>query len=385
MHRGIPLSLIDINKSGYMFEPDPENNTILYGMKGLNGVGGEVIQQIVEKRPYTSLIDFQDKIKANKRIMISLIKSGAFDSFGERKEIMREYLWTQCSPKKRITLQNFNGLMERNLIPEELDFEKRLFIFNRALRKNCKAGTVYLVNGRYYDFYEQFFDIDLLDPTEDGLAIDASVWQKLYTKGMDKARNYFRTHQDELLNQLNETLLDEIWDKYAQGTLASWEMDSLGFYYHEHELANINNAQYGIVEYNTLPANPFVDYTFKRNGYEIPIFKTTRIVGTVIAKDDNKSCISILTPNSGVVTVKMNRDYYAKYNRQISQVQLDGTKKVMEKGWFARGTKVLVNGFKRSGMFFCKTYKKTNSHQLYKITAINEDGTIEITNDRFGD
>lgn len=36
MHRGIPMSLVDINKSGYMFEPDVANGTILYGMKGQN-------------------------------------------------------------------------------------------------------------------------------------------------------------------------------------------------------------------------------------------------------------------------------------------------------------------------------------------------------------
>ena len=48
---------------------------------------------------------------------------------------------------------------------------------------------------------------------------------------MDKARAYFREHQQELLDQLNNTLFQEIWNKYAEGTLATWEMDSLGFYY----------------------------------------------------------------------------------------------------------------------------------------------------------
>ena len=46
----------------------------------------------------------------------------------------------------------------------------------------------------------------------------------------------------------------------------------------------------------------------------IPIFATTRICGTVIAKDDSKNSISILTKNSGVVNVKFTLDYYAKYN-----------------------------------------------------------------------
>jgi DNA polymerase-3 subunit alpha len=384
IHRGIPMSLIDINKSGYMFEPDVETGSIVYGLKGLNGVGGEIIQEIIENRPYTGLEDFQEKVKVKKPVLISLIKSGAFDKFGNREDIMREYIWSICEPKKRITLQNFNGLMERNLIPAELSFEKRLFVFNKALRKFCRVGDYLLVNDNFYEFYEQFFDVDLLEPFEEGLAIKEPVWKKLYTKGMDKARNYFKAHQDELLRQLNQTLFDEMWDKYAAGTLATWEMDSLGFYYHDHPLANIDKISYNIIPYNQQPDNPIVERTFKRNGVDIPLFKTCRIIGTVVAKEDNKSCISILTPDSGVVTVKMSRDYYARLNRQMSQVQPDGTKKVMEKGWFTRGTLLMINGFKRSGMFFSKAYRHNKSHQVYRITSINQ-SKLEITSRRWGE
>ena len=386
IHRGIPMSLIDINKSGYMFEPDVETGSIVYGLKGLNGVGGEIIQEIIENRPYEGLVDFQEKVKVKKPVLISLIKSGAFDKFGNREDIMREYIWSICEPKKRITLQNFNGLMERNLIPAELEFEKRLFVFNKALRKYCKINDYFLVNNNFYDFYEEFFDVDLLEPFEEGLAIKDTIWKKLYTKGMDKARNYFKEHQDELLQQLNNCLYNEMWNKYATGTLATWEMDSLGFYYHDHPLKNLDKMSYNVIPYNQQPDTPSVERTFKRNGIDIPLFKTCRIVGAVVAKEDNKSCISILTPESGVVTVKMSRDYYARLNRQMSQVQPDGTKKVMEKGWFTRGTLVMVNGFKRSGMFFTKSYRHTKSHQCYRIlTEVKKDGKIDMTAWRWGE
>jgi DNA polymerase-3 subunit alpha len=386
IHRGIPMSLIDINKSGYMFEPDVETGSILFGMKGLNGVGGEIIQDIIENRPYESFNDFQERVKVKKPVLISLIKSGAFDKFGNREDIMREYIWSICEPKKRLTLQNFNGLMERNLIPDNLSFEKRLFVFNKALRKFCKLDDVYILPDNFYEFYEEFFDVDLTTIYDGNIAIDQKVWQKLYTKGMDKARDYLREHQDEMLQKLNQTLFDEVWNKYAAGTLSTWEMDSLGFYYHDHPMKKLDKLAYNIKAYNSLPDNPPVDRTFKRNGIDIPLFKTCRIVGAVVAKEDNKSCVSILTPESGVVTVKMSRDYYARLNRQMSQVQPDGSKKVMEKGWFTRGTLLMFNGFKRSGMFFTKSYRHTKSHQCYRIlTGVKNNGTIDMTAWRWGE
>ena len=72
------------------------------------------------------------------------------------------------------------------------------------------------------------------------------------------------------------------------------------------------------------------------------------------------------------------------FGRQISEKQEDGTKKVMEKGWFGRGTKVMCTGFRRDDMFVTKTYKHTPTHQLYKITEVKENGDIELVHDRYG-
>ena len=81
----------------------------------------------------------------------------------------------------------------------------------------------------------------------------------------------------------------------------------------------------------------------------------------------------------------MTRDYYARYNAQLSEMGIDGKKHVMEKGWFKRGTLVVVNGYRRQNQFVTKAYKKSKSHQLYKITEIHSDGTINMTNRRWGE
>lgn len=392
---GIKVSLVDINHSDYTFEPDVENNQILFGMKALNSVGTSIIEQIIAGRPYSGIIDFMKRCPVNKTAMISLIKSGAFDKIDNRwasqvckeeprKAIMAYYISQVCEPKSRLTLQNFNGLMQRNLIPESLNFQKRVFVFNKYLKDNKKSGKYYLFDESCMTFYEQFFDINLLEVINGCTCILQTKWDKIYSNVMDKAREWLKSNQQEMLKEFNTLLFKDSWEKYALGTISAWEMESLCFYHHPHELVNINKGKYGIINFNSLPEEPKVEYFFKRGGKEIPIYKTYRIVGTVISKNDTRSSVALLT-NDGVVTVKFSKDYYAMYARQISEIQSDGTKKVMEKGWMTRGTKIMCTGYRRDDMFVPKTYKHTNSHQLYKITNVYLNGDIELIHERWGE
>ena len=79
---------------------------------------------------------------------------------------------------------------------------------------------------------------------------------------------------------------------------------------------------------------------------------------------------------TGVVSVKFSRDYYAMFKKQISQVQPDGTKKILERGWFQRGNILMITGFRRDDQFVAKSYKSTEGHQLYKIDGIDGDSMI---------
>ena len=393
INRGIQVSLIDINKSASSFKPDAENNQILFGMKALGGVNTETIDKIISGRPYAGIADFMAKCPLNKTAMISLIKSGAFDKTAEawgkelgvepRKVVMTYYLSKTSEPKKRLTLQNFNGLIQHNLIPEDLDFQRRVFNFNKYLKANQKVGKYYVFNDICNNFYEQYFDIDKLEVINGCTCILQTAWDKIYQVEMDAARDWLKEHQEEMLKKYNQMLFEEEWNKYAQGSISAWEMEALCFYYHEHELAHVDTKKYGLVSFFDLSSNPEIDSVFKRNGKEIPIFKTYKIIGTVINKNDTRSSINILT-TEGIVTVKFTKEYFSMFNRQLSERQEDGTKKVMEKGWFGRGTKVLVTGFRRDDTFIAKTYSKTPTHQLYKITKVNDDGTLELIHERWG-
>ena len=72
------------------------------------------------------------------------------------------------------------------------------------------------------------------------------------------------------------------------------------------------------------------------------------------------------------------------YNRQLSEMGEDGVKHVVEKGWFTRGKKVLVAGYRRDDTFVSKTYKNNGFHQLYLITEVKNNGDIELRHDREG-
>ena len=389
--RGIQVSLVDINKSNYSFEPDVENNQILFGMKALHGVGGPVIDQIIAGRPYHSFIDFLTRCPLNKTAMISLIKAGAFDNLEKtwaqelkcepRHLIMTYYLWKVCEPKSKLTLQNFNGLMQRGLIPDSMRKQKCVFAINKYLKANAKRGKYYLLND-VLDYYNQYFTMDDVYVIEGHPCINQMTWDKIYQREMDSARDWLKEHQAEVLEEYNTLLFQEQWDKYAQGSLSAWEMEALCFYYHEHELENINVYKYGITNFFNLSAEPEVDYYFKRNGKDIPIYKTFKIIGTVISKNDARSSVTLLT-TTGVVSVKFTKEYFAMFGRQLSEKQEDGTKKVVEKGWFNRGTKLMITGFRRDDQFVAKTYSKTATHQLYKIEVINDGQDMELVHERY--
>ena len=389
--RGIKVSLIDINKSGFSFEPDEPNNEILFGLKGVNKIGGPIIDQIIGGRPYTGIIDFMNRCPLNKTQMVSLIKSGAFDKIDNkwaseickenpRYAIMAYYVSLVCDPKKRLTLQNFNGLLKSGLVPEELNKQKQVFVFNKFLKDNKKVGKYYVFDEGSLNFYSQYYDLNELDVINGITCILQTKWDKIYQKEMDEARNWLKENQDEVLNQYNNLLFNETWNKYATGNISAWEMESLCFYYHEHELANIDKHKYGIVNFSTLSYEPEVDYFFKRAGRDIPIFKLYKIAGTIISKNNTKASVAILTTD-GVVNVKFTKEYYAMYNRQISEVQADGSKKVLEKGWFSRGTKIMVTGYRREDTFVAKTYKATSTHQLYRIMDV-EGRNITLEHER---
>ena len=389
MSVGIQVSLANINKSDYGFAPDVENNRILFGLKGMLNVGDDVIANTIANRPYVSPRDYLNKVKPGKQAMISLIKGGAFDEMMDRKLCMGWYLWETCDKKKRITLQNMGGLIKYGIIPtdnEKLVTAKRVFEFNRYLKAMCKSSDpkTYYLDERGLNFIMELGHEGLLTVVWDNYMLNVAEWEaKVYQPWMDVVRNWIASDKEGVLKALNTQIFLEEWNKYAQGNISAWEMEVLCFYYHDHELKDVNMGKYGLVNFHSLPEEPIVERTFmSRGGQEVKIFKIHKICGTCIAKNKTKSTVTLLT-NTGVVNVKFRKEYFSLFDKQISEKGADGVKHVVEKSWFNRGNMIVVQGIRSGDDFVAKKYQSTGGHQLYRIESIDEYGDLVLKDQRY--
>lgn len=350
---GYKVELPDINIAEFGFVPDVQKDAIVYGLKGISEIGDELAKRIIKERPYNSVEDFITKIQPQKKQMINLIKAGAFDAFGEKRIIMNNYLLSITPQKTRITLQNMNSLIEYNLIPKDLISYKYLYNFNKYL-KDLEIPEGYRLNERAINFLcKNFPNIDI----SNGL-LDTKVWKKIYDNEMTGIKDWMKSNEEELIQQIQKCDVNKIWEQYCNGNDSSWEMEVLGFYYSGHELDSLEESQ--------------IDITHLKDGdYK----HTVSICGTVLGKDAYKHMVTLLT-TTGVVTLKFTGELFANYNKIISEMTAEG-KKTLEKSWFNKGTLLIVNGYKSGEVFRVRS--------LSKILEIDSSGKVKSTKYRYGE
>lgn len=350
---GYKVELPDINIAEFGFVPDVQKDAIVYGLKGISEIGDELAKRIIKERPYNSVEDFITKIQPQKKQMINLIKAGAFDAFGEKRIIMNNYLLSITPQKTRITLQNMNSLIEYNLIPKDLISYKYLYNFNKYL-KDLEIPEGYRLDERAINFLcKNFPNIDI----SNGL-LDTKVWKKIYDNEMTGIKDWMKSNEEELIQQIQKCDVNKIWEQYCNGNDSSWEMEVLGFYYSGHELDSLEESKIDIAH-------------LKDGDYK----HTVSICGTVLGKDAYKHMVTLLT-TTGVVTLKFTGELFANYNKIISEMTAEG-KKTLEKSWFNKGTLLIVNGYKSGEVFRVRS--------LSKILEIDSSGKVKSTKYRYGE
>lgn len=418
--KGVVVSLPDINKAELGFTPFESENEIMFGLKGLLKINNETSRMIIENRPYKSLQDFHNRMVEVKREVtlstgkkqmkslvsstqtIILIKAGAFDRLENkpREEILEDYLKLLYPFKKEINASNFDNLIELGIVPDDYKIYIRYRNFKTFLETlpkvveetekivkktgaikvsketwikiDCEDGetTDYTLNFINEHFIEHMKENVGYKYNEEGVMLIAYNTKKqgtilnVYESYMNEFKKW--VNSKECLDLYNKLNFNEVKSKYMLGNISSWEMESMSIYYSGHELKNIDTEKYGVVDFNSLPEDPTViGYTTVRNSdVKYPKFELVRIMGTVLDRDRNKHLVTLLTP-TGVVNVKFYSGQFSFYDKTISENTSEGKKVVLEDGWFKRGNKLLVTGFRRGDQFKPKKY----SNSIYKHTV----------------
>lgn len=385
--QGINVELPAINKAKFGFTPDSETNTILYGLKGISDVGDEIVNKIITNRPFNSFQDFLERIEPGKVQAIALIKAGCFDKLESEKsrtELLYEYLDILVPPKNKLTLANVNGLINYNILPKNKSKFIYLFNFNKYL-KLSKKDDKYYVDERAYEYFSKNFDVSHLSHDRKGMYIGIKEWDSLYKDGMLELKEYIYKNQDKLIDKLHAAEVGEIWNQYCTGTMSTWEMDTLGFYYHEHDLTSVYHPEFKFEDFYQMSTVPIPAEYKEFKGRKIPIFELTSICGTVLDKNSYKHTVVLLTP-TGVVNVKCVAEQYSKYDKQLSQPNTEtGKKEVIERSWFKRGTKLIVNGWRNADQFMARGRQSEGKYPFYKILDTDDSGLLNITRYRADD
>lgn len=329
---GQKIALPDINEAESGFDPNLKNNEIIFGMKSIQNVNNDIIKAIKKYRPYSSMLDFYNKMQEYKKeapenkfgdtAMISLIKAGCFDKIENRNraEIMKDFVCLISSPIASLKVSNIEDLNKLNLLTQgQKEYELRLFRFRRYVlnKKFLEDKSGKSANTEFYrldhqfaePFFLQHFESNMRENidyrfTDDGMyCVKRGSLDREFNKLMENFKCNILSDKT-MLEAVNKKKVKDLWiEKGLNTSISKWEMDSLSYYYSGHELDHVNKMMYNISNFNELSSDSKVCDWYYYRGQKKPRFELTRICGTVISKNKNKNIIVLLTPD-GAVTVK---------------------------------------------------------------------------------
>ena len=212
---GVTIKPPNINKSSFTFRPDVEENAIYFGFKGITRIGDAVIRDIIEKRPFTGLEDFLNRVKVNKIQATMLIKAGVFDDFGDRQKLLHGYCADVADVKNTLNMRNVAMLVRDGFIPKEYEREEQLFNFNRYIRKDYRFGDRFVLLEQDLEFLNYFGFTDIYIDEGQEYFLEGE-WKKFYDEKMNVIRYWIKDNLDELLEKVNNLAVKEMTDKYAE-------------------------------------------------------------------------------------------------------------------------------------------------------------------------
>lgn len=158
---GLTILPPDINLSSYRFVP-VDNNTIRYGLGAVKGTGESAITSIINEREkvglFTDLFDFCKRVDrriANRRVMESLIRVGAFDTINSNRASLLASVGIAIESAEQIN----RAVNQANLFQENDDslLQPQLTHFDpwndREKLRNEKIGLGFYFSGHPFETY----------------------------------------------------------------------------------------------------------------------------------------------------------------------------------------------------------------------------------------
>ena len=170
-HMGLDVLSPDVNESFVEFAVVPDKQQIRFGLAAVKGVGVAAVEEILRAREEGEFKDIDDFVtrvstaKVNKKSWEALVKSGAFDSFGDRSDLLFNLedilAYGSKLQKERLSGQVdlFGALMGNDSVRAKLELrtapvkytEKEQLMWEREL-----MGLY--ISAHPLDKYEAFFD-----------------------------------------------------------------------------------------------------------------------------------------------------------------------------------------------------------------------------------
>lgn len=396
---GVRIELPDINTSQPDFVPDVEHNAILYSLQAINVVNPELMDRIIKGRPYTSLEDFWDRVQPEKNQMVGLIKAGCFDNLYKepRTRIMRRFfnkLAEDLHPAKTtLTKTHMMKSLDFGLQLTQHETAIRVYKFKKYLDKNCKDTESKV---RRYIFNEEacvkFFNTYIKDKLniskddygylDDKIILREAPFTKLVDEFLAELMTYLNSPEglDQYHKLEVEAEIKSLEEKHASGTIASWEMETMCFYHEAHELASLNDVYYNVKNFEQLPEYPQGRIVQTKSGEEREVFDLCTVAGTVIANNNTKHTVTILT-KFGVVTLKLFSQLYTDFNQKFSVMNPSKPKEkiVIDDSWFKRGKLIIAYGYRKENMFNVRVDRSEGfPRSIGLIENVRIDGMAEI-------
>ncbi|WP_196592523.1 DNA polymerase III subunit alpha [Pectinatus sottacetonis] len=163
-HMGIKILPPDINLSGAAFTADPEKGGIRFGLAAIKNVGESAMKTIIEVRqqdgPFKSLVDFCSRVDSKivtKRVLEYLIRSGAFDSFGNKRSqllaVSEQVIETALIKQKDINSGQMSLFGEESIEQETIKLPDIPELSTMERLNSEKEITGFYITGHPLDIY----------------------------------------------------------------------------------------------------------------------------------------------------------------------------------------------------------------------------------------